>query len=369
MNLPELLQWIQYGQKTGTAVFERRGVVKKVFVDSGQIIAASSNDPREYLGQILVCCGWISESQLRNAFQKQRIAKKLLGQILVDDLGLSEEQIFQSLVMKIEETVYNIFLWEDGRFIYYEGLKDLADHDRIKTALSIDQVLFEGARRVDELREFRRAFPDDRVVFKIKPDRILPVEFETNPLLRKVYDLIDGRKNLQRILLDSHAPEYLGYEAVGKLYWGDYIEALDQGHARAHSKSIDYQADLLKAAEFFKMKRYDEAYRVIEDFILLRPDNEEGQTLFGAIREAYRKNLYETCPPQMIPMLSTDINDLNEEIFSGKDGYLASRINGDWDIKSLIMISPMGELKSLETLKRLHDEGIISFNEPKGESQ
>ena len=200
MNLPELLQWIQYGQKTGTAVFERRGVVKKVFVESGQIIAASSNDPREYLGQILVCCGWISESQLRNAFQKQRTAKKLLGQILVDELGLSEDQIFQALVMKIEETVYNIFLWEEGRFIYYEGLKDLADHDRIKTALSIDQVLFEGARRVDELREFRRAFPDDRVIFRIKSDRALPVEFETNPLLRKVYELIDGRKNLQRIL-------------------------------------------------------------------------------------------------------------------------------------------------------------------------
>lgn len=359
MSLPEILQWIQYSRKTGTVVFEITGVVKKIYIEEGLIISASSNDPREYLGQILVCFGSLTEDDLNRAFQIQKQTKKLLGKVLNEDFKIKESVILDSLRIKIEETIYDIFLWEDGKFIYQEGLSGLAAHDRLDTAIPIDQVIFEGARRVDEWKEFRKLFPTDNVVFKRKEGADAS-QFVKDPIVARIYENVDGKKSIQRILLDTHAPEYRGYEALGKLYWAKVITA-DPVKEEDIKAVKDVQSDLLKAAELFKGKKYDEAYELVEGFLIARPDNEEAQTLFKVVRDAFLKDLYKICPMESIPCLAKDFSELNEQIYSSKEGYLASRINGEWDVKNLIMISPLGELDSLRILKRLYDAGMVEF--------
>jgi hypothetical protein len=363
MGLPEILQWLQMSQKTGTLIFERRGVVKKVYVEDGLIISASSNDPREYLGQILVCFGSLDEAGLERAFKMQKETNKLLGKVLVEHFDLTEELVLKSIRIKIEETVYNIFLWDTGKFVYTEGLSGLMEHDRLSTAIQIDQVLFEGARRVDEWREFRKSFPSDDIVFAYKGGKKELKDFGKDPIVSKIYSQIDGKKSIQRVLLDTHAPEYRGYEAFGKLYWGEHIQAVGEVNSVPEKKIKDHQAELKRAADLYRSKKYEEAYTILENFVAAKPSDDEGQTLFSVVRESYLKSLYELCPPASIPALTMDFADLNEEVFSSKEGYLASRINGEWDVKSLIMISPLGEMESLRILKRLYDEGMVKFNE------
>jgi len=365
MTLPELLQWIQYSRKTGTAIFERRGVVKKVYIDQGSIISSSSSDPREYLGQILVCFGALTEEELNRAFQAQKKMKKLLGKILIEEFGISTKQVLESLRIKIEETVYNLFLWDDGKFIFSDGLLGLSDHDRLATSIPIEQILFEGARRVDELKEFRKSFPDDDVIFIKNSEKPDLGALGNDSIAKKIYSSIDGRKSIQRILLETHAPEYRGYESFAKLYWGKFVQPVP-ATGRTPKPKVQASSDLMKAAELYKQKAYMDADQMIENFIQENPENEEAQTLARAIRESLMKSLYASCPATSIPVLTMDFSDLNEQIFSSQEGYLASRINGEWDVKSLIMISPLGELQSLKILKRLHDEGMIRFKEYNG---
>ncbi|TVQ79086.1 MAG: DUF4388 domain-containing protein [Bradymonadales bacterium] len=368
MALPELLQWLQMSQKTGTLIFERRGVVKKVFVENGLIISASSNDPREYLGQILICFGSLDEEGLEEAFKLQKEKNKLLGKILVENFSLTEEVVLKSIRIKIEETIYNIFLWDTGKFVYTEGITGLMQHNRLETAIQIDQVLFEGARRVDEWREFRKEFPRDDMIFAYKGGKREIKDFGKDPIVSKIYEQIDGKKSIQRILLDTHAPEYRGYEAFGKLYWGEYIQAVGEVEREPEKKIQDFQAELKKAADLYRSKKLADAYSILENFVASKPTDEEGQTLFAVVRESYLKYLYELCPPNSIPVLTMDFSDLNEEIFSSKEGYLASRINGEWDVKSLIMISPLGEMESLRILQRLVDGGMVKLHEAKKRS-
>lgn len=364
MSLPELLQWVQMGRKTGTLVFEHRGVVKKVYAEEGMIISASSNDPREYLGQILVFFGHLTEEKLNQAFQLQKQKRKLLGKVLVEEFGLAPDEILKSLRLKIEETVYNIFLWEDGKFIYTEGLLGLSDHDRLKAALSIEQIIFEGARRTDEWNEFRKTFPTDDFVFK-HSSAALNKESEAvlkDSIVKKIFDSIDGKKSIQRVLLETHAPEYRGYEAFGKLYWSKAIEANKDAPA-PKKKTVQSirREQLVEAAKLFKSKNFSAAYELMVGYVTEKPQDEEGQTLFRALQEAYVKQLYQALPPQDVPVLTMDFSDLNEKIYSSEEGFLASRINGEWDVKSLIMVSPMGELESLKILKRLYDNGMVRF--------
>jgi hypothetical protein len=362
MNLPELLQWVKFGQKTGTGIFERHGIVKKIFFDQGLIVSASSNNPREYLGQILLCFGWIDEEKLNEAFKQQKTTKKLLGRILNEAFGLSEDQIRKALRIKIEETVYDLFLWEDGKFVYQDFALPIPASDRLESPMTIDHVMFEGARRSDEWKEFRKTFPTDEVVFK-KKDASKSLEgFTKDFLVLRVYDSIDGERNIQDVLLETRVPEFRAYEAFAKLFWADFIEPIKKSVMKIQAKEVAGVPDLLKsAADFFKQKNFDRSFQHIEEFLMNNPGHQEAMTLFNLVKEAFMKDLFAACPPDATPELAVDISDLNEKIYSSKEGFIASRVNGQWDVKSLIMISPLGELESLKILKRLKDEGVIKM--------
>lgn len=364
MNLPEILQWVKFGRKSGTIIFERRGVVKKVFVEDGLIVSSSSNDPKEYLGQVLICFGLITETALNEAFKLQSQSKKLLGKILTETYKLKESEVLNALRIKIEETIYDLFLWEDGKFIYQEGIEHLQSHDRLETAITIDQVMFEGARRMDEWKEFKRVVPTDDIVFKVKAGINGIGNLEKDFITQKIFSAIDGAKTLRRVLLETHAPEYRGIESFAKLMWGGFIEAAKKAVPKPKA-STPAKAVLESAMEKFKAKDFETAYAMLDNYLQSSPGDEEAHTLYHVVRESYMNLLKQACPPDSIPNLNIDISDLSEKVFSSREGFIASRVNGQWDVKSLVMVSPLGELESLKIMKKLLDEGVIVLSKGK----
>ena len=72
MGLPELLQWLCQGRKTGTLVLARGDLEKRVLFDDGKIVSCASNDPQERLGVFLIQRGLLSPSQLQEAVDLRR---------------------------------------------------------------------------------------------------------------------------------------------------------------------------------------------------------------------------------------------------------------------------------------------------------
>ena len=54
MPLPDVLQWVATGRKTGTLHVERRSVQKRILLREGAIFSSWSNDPREAVPAICV---------------------------------------------------------------------------------------------------------------------------------------------------------------------------------------------------------------------------------------------------------------------------------------------------------------------------
>src|SRR5437762_11895426 len=82
MSVSDLLQFLAAGRKTGTLRLGRGDIVKEIFLEDGLIVGSSTNDPREYLGQVLLHYGKIEESQLQAAMESQRQSGGKLGEIL-----------------------------------------------------------------------------------------------------------------------------------------------------------------------------------------------------------------------------------------------------------------------------------------------
>ena len=55
------------------------------------------------------------------------------------------------------------------------------------------------------------------------------------------------------------------------------------------------------------------------------------------------------------------MNQLRGERLTPEEVFLISRINGSWELKSIIDISPLGEVEALRIMKRLKDRGIITL--------
>jgi hypothetical protein len=75
------------------------------------------------------------------------------------------------------------------------------------------------------------------------------------------------------------------------------------------------------------------------------------------IRQMYAPPLL----PNAVPKILISEAGLTEHQLAPQEAFLLSRINDEWDVKSILSICPFREVDSLRMIKSLLDKGIISF--------
>jgi TonB family protein len=148
LELSELLQWLAQGKKTGTLVVEQRDLEKRIYFQNGRIISSSSNDPEEHLGTFLIERGYIDEPTLEHAMKLQEATQILLGKVLVTLDSISEEDLEKILRLKTEESVYELFTWDEGDFRFVKD--EMPDAAMVPVSLEVTNIVMEGMRRIDE---------------------------------------------------------------------------------------------------------------------------------------------------------------------------------------------------------------------------
>ena len=97
MPLQDLVEFVARRQFSGALTCERGAVRKTIHLHLGAAVGAASNDPREFLGQLLINFGRLTEEQLSKAFQTQEETKVRLGKVLVM-VGLVPPEVIIRLV-------------------------------------------------------------------------------------------------------------------------------------------------------------------------------------------------------------------------------------------------------------------------------
>src|SRR6266571_6014472 len=121
MSVSDLLQFLAAGHKTGTLKIGRGSITKQIYLEDGVIVGSSSNDPKEYLGQVLLHYGKIDESQLQAAMEIQRQSGGKLGVILSSRGFVSQADVVEVLRTRTLEIIYDLFIWEDAHFEFFDS--------------------------------------------------------------------------------------------------------------------------------------------------------------------------------------------------------------------------------------------------------
>jgi len=361
MQLSELLQWLSLGQKTGTLLIEGHGVEKRIYFQEGRINSSSSSDQREYLGHFLVSHGYITEEELKMAMEVQEESNILLGKILVMINAISETDLLRLMRKKAEESIYDVFLWEEGSFEFVDG--QLPDLKMVPLSLDVTGIIMEGLRRFDEWRMIRNRVPDDKVI----PQIVRPLELaELSEREKLIVPYIDGSRSIEEIALQTHNAEF---SVARMVFEGLRTGSMMLIEAPEDLRDADAVNEVQSEAERFYQKglqtmREDPqgAYRMLKVASDLDPS--DGRTA-EAIRDAERLikvNLEKDgVKPNAIPELAIPVAELTERTFSPQEGFVISRINGQWDVKSIMKISPMKELDVMMIFQRMLKSGVIKW--------
>lgn len=162
LGLGEILQIVSLSRKTGVLTIHSREREGKIVFRHGQVIRATSNTYQQSLGEVLIQKGVIHLAVLRKALALQQESgfRERLGVILIKNFGIAQEVIEEVVCKQIENVVFSLFAWIEGRFEFevqeYIETVDSTKLDPLQFML--DQGLnpqflaMEGTRILDEQR-------------------------------------------------------------------------------------------------------------------------------------------------------------------------------------------------------------------------
>jgi hypothetical protein len=356
MALPDVLQWIAAGRKTGTLHIERGSIQKRIIVREGSIFSSWSNDPRESLGQFLIRLNLVTEEQLFTALLAQEERNELLGSILVADGVLAEYDLKRALKLKAEETTYDLFLWPAGHFEFHEGEVPL--DLRITYETSVAPVILEGIRRVDERQRIREVFPSMATTFRVTGAQ---TEAPLADVERHVLTLAADGRSISEMSLEIRRSEFETAEVLLGLHSRGLVEV---GETRGEPPPADpvgaIQALLALAYQRLQEKRFDAARRAYEDVLALDRLNQHAKKgLIATMQARKEQKSRQSVDRTKVPVLAVELADLTKAALDPQEGFVLSRVNGEWDVQSILKLCPMGEDAALLIFGRLLERKLI----------
>lgn len=143
-----------------------------------QDLLATRSETRR-LGQLLVRAGLVDAEVVHHALIQQKKTGQTLGQVLVEQGHIAQEEVDSLASYQAAEDLYSLFAWPHGTFEFYKGPPRDPEIRRLLPVVSrfeINGVLLEVARRSDEWALILEALGsiDEVVVLVAEPELTEP---------------------------------------------------------------------------------------------------------------------------------------------------------------------------------------------------
>ncbi|MRS13140.1 MAG: DUF4388 domain-containing protein [Actinobacteria bacterium] len=225
-SLPDVFQLVQLSGKTG--VLRIQGVESEgsIWFRDGDVFFAQSNWRREQLGERLVSAQRITPAALARALELRESEPeggRRLGEILVNE-GYITQQVLETFVQEqIQDTIFDLMRWDEGEFDF-EVLPEVV-HEDIGLSVSVENIVMEGSRRLEEWQRIKKKVPSTDMVFKMAtaPGEGT-FEISLKPIEWALLLLIDGTRSVRELATETHSTDFEVARVVYGLFSAGLLE-------------------------------------------------------------------------------------------------------------------------------------------------
>ena len=403
MSIEDVLEWVERRRISGTLSVEWSSLVRKFAFDSGRLAASASNQPSEHVGQLLLRSGAIDEETLLRALDRQAELHIGLGRALRDLGAVQDDVLRRALAEQAREAICDAMAWTEGTFVIERKSARRLDI-KVPIALELRPCIEEAQRRAERWRHIHQIIPSEEAVLEIVHRRRIFAPSDDDRTRAELVDIasaIDQGLSIGQIVLERYHRRFAALDRLVQLIergaaavpsqrgsagqtpavetkrpdnapeqaagfgrpdtWDEAKRLAARLSNRSDSRttspspagnsSTDDDADIASAAELLQTARRQAAENdsrvAIESLdraglaLADEPDSPEAQSNYRQLeRTLFAQLCRDLLTTFRVPKLLVERAELDQIDMSDSERYLAGRVDGRWDLLSLIRVSP-----------------------------
>ena len=359
MPAEDVLDWVGRRKLSTPITFERRGLQRSLVVELGSIVWASSNRRDEQLGAILVRSGIVGERALADALSARAETGVPLGKMLLMSGLIAEIDLIEILATKIRETVTDVLTWTEGQFDVVP--RSQPPGTGVNAQLPIEICLTVARRRTARMTAIMEVLGSDDVTFTVPPDAVPPLQIRSTPDpqvvdVPRIWAMAGDRRTAADIAAAFSGERYATYDALA-----DMVEAgrltIDRRHRARTNSAVE-----LAAGARDRLRHGDRAgaLAMASQALHQDPSDAEVRKTFTQIErarvaEVAKQLLSRHRVPTRLRAPAPD-HGLN-----ATELELADRVDGRWDLLSLVKSAGVREAEALLAFAHLAEVGVVEL--------
>lgn len=355
MSAEDVFDWVGRRRLSTPIAFEHRGTQRGVVVESGAIVWASSNRRDEQLGVILVRSGIVAERALADALEARAETGVPLGKVLLMSGLIAEVDLVEILATKIRETVTDVLTWTEGQFEVVPRSQPPATG--VNAQLPIEVCLTVARRRAVRMATIMDVLGSDDATFRVPPNA-LPPPPEAGQVMDvpRIWGMAGDRRTAADIAAAFSGERYATYDALARLVETGRL-VVDRGHRERTNSAVE-----LAAGARVRLRQGDRAGALAMATQALHqdPGDAEVRKTFAQIErarvaEVAKQLLSRHCVPKRLRAPGP------EHGLSATELELANRVDGRWDLLSLVKSAGVREAEALLAFAHLAEVGVVEL--------
>jgi hypothetical protein len=293
----DVFQLIAQQRKTGVLRIDQDERSIEVFFLDGQVLRARPTEtrPDAALASFLLRTGAVSESALAHARRAQDESLEPLCDVLLAAGAVSGDVLAQVTRLVTNDTIFELFLWDEGSFQFRAEDVAASDHDE---PVNAEMFLLDALRMRDEWAGVVSDLPDmsstasraaELEQFRARRAELMERSGLGGDELEKLFNLANGRIAVRRVIDLSRLGTFRGGRGVVELLRAGLlrVEARSEpeapkGAPRREAGPPRLRLAWLAAASALGVALHALPAKLADDFPLPLPGLEETRLLAGA---------------------------------------------------------------------------------------
>jgi tetratricopeptide (TPR) repeat protein len=285
IGLFDLFQILHLHRKTGRLRIEstlENREAKVVFNEGSVCFAAILGASAKSVEEQLVEWG-ILDTDLKKKLSKKIKKHESMIDAIEGEGGMPRKQIENFIAGHIRDTVFEILKWDTGQYRFDEA--ELDEWSEALVSLNTENLILEGARRIDEWSNIQDKVPSKHSVFRFGTENQEDHQLNLKPKEWEILSMIDGKRTVKEVS-DGVGGDLF---ATSKLFYSlavmGVIESVDgEEDGEAQPGNAQKLEDLLKAGrEAYGKLHLEKAATHFEKALEIDSDCFEALRMLGEI--------------------------------------------------------------------------------------